>query len=163
GDLGPLLGIHACVIGARLKAGRGEGVGGLLGSLARRYVHDASAARHALLPKCDGERLLRERYRLLRTADMIDGEVQVRPREAPQDDLRVLGSEAELVGDLVTARGRGRRRAGEDPAGLRRRDEAADAEVVWSEVVPPLHDAVRLVDRDHRELARLERVQESVE
>ena len=31
-------------------------------------------------------------------------------------------------------------------------DEGADAQVVGAKVVPPLHDAMRLVDRQEREL-----------
>ena len=75
-------------------------------------------------------------------------EVQVRPVEPGDDDLRV--AQPQPVGDVVAyrrGRGRGQRH---DRRPAERLDHVAERQVVGAEVVAPRGDAVRLVDRDQR-------------
>ncbi len=113
-------------------------------------------------------------------------QVEVGPGEAAQDHLgrRLFGAApapahrfaaavvravgrgqrpAEPADDLVARVGGRRRGAGEDPGRPEPRERGADAQVVGPEVVPPLDDAVRLIDGDEREPARGERLEEPVE
>ena len=79
-----------------------------------------------------------------------DGERQVRPVEPGRDPRRVAQPEAgdDVVGDLR------RRRRGRGDDGLRAEParRVGEAEVVRAEVVPPLGDAVRLVDHEQPDL-----------
>ena len=78
--------------------------------------------------------------------------MQVRPREPAQHDVVRLLREPEVLQDLAAHLGRRRRGAREHALGLQVLEERADAQVVRPEIVPPLRDAVRLVDRDERRL-----------
>ena len=80
--------------------------------------------------------------------NVLDGEVDVRPVEAADDDRRV--AHAEPLDDLVADRRRGGRGQREHRRAAERLDRRAEPQVVGAEVVAPLADAVRLVDDEQR-------------
>ena len=86
---------------------------------------------------------------------------QVRPIERPDELDRV--AQAELRGD-VAAHPRGRRRGVGVQADTAASDSRSRAElpVLGPEIVPPLADAVRLVDRDEADRRTASSVEETV-
>jgi hypothetical protein len=88
--------------------------------------------------------------------------MQVRPREAAEDLAVRARREAELRGDFGAHVGRRGGGAREHALRLQPIEQGADAQIVRPEVVPPLGDAVRFVDRDERRRPALERRDERV-
>ena len=85
---------------------------------------------------------------------------QVRPVEAGDDDIRLLDAEpGPDVGDDGRCRGGGQR---EHALGCQVAGALGQLEVVGPEVVPPLGDAVRLVDREQRDPRPLELGEEAL-
>ena len=112
-------------------------------------------------PSADDERREHLAARLVHAVDVARREVEVGAREAAQDLVAVV-AQAQRVADLAPNLRRRRGRAGEHARRSEPLEERADAQVVGPEVVPPLRDAVRLVDRDELHVAARERVDERV-
>ena len=145
---------HARVVALGGYPGGIERFGGFLHGAARAGVDDAGlAAAFARVGDQPGEPLPG-------AGDRRHLEAQVRAVEAGQH-LAGLGGDAE-PGEDVTPHGRvgGRReRERARPAELLAR--AAEREVVGAEVVPPLRDAVRLVDHEQAHTAAREAIEEA--
>ena len=94
----------------------------------------------------------------LRRRARDDAEGEVRPVEARRHADGVAQPEAhrDVVGDLR----RSCRRRRDDRLGLQPARGVGEAEVVGPEVVPPLRDAVRLVDDEEPDLRRAHRLEE---
>ena len=109
--------------------------------LPRRRVDDGGA------PRLVGEDLL---HQLSPAARRHLGHLhrEVRPAEAVDEAPRV--HEAELRADVVLDARRRRRRQRDDRRGAQQREPRAEEPVVGAEIVPPVRDAVRLVDGDER-------------
>ena len=137
-----ILRAHAAVVAPALDALRPQEVGERVDGLHRRGVDDAAA--RLLLDQAQQQRLL------LALARRLDDVVaQVRAIE-PDVDHRRLG-DLELREDVVLdlrRRGRGQR---EHRRLAERAHRLAEPEVRGAEVVPPLRDAVRLVDHEQRD------------
>ena len=152
------VGQHAAVVGdrdrpgfrtvspgrrAQLRHGAVDRLGERFGFLARGAVHDA--------------RILRVRGDVLRhPCDLVlglqadDVEVQVRPVESGDGHQRV--AQAQQRDDVPPHAFGGGGGEGGDGGPLRQRgDELADAQVRGTEILPPLGDAVCLVDGDERD------------
>ena len=142
--------VEARVVGQRVEAAGAQEFSGVVYLLPREAVHDAGVSR---VPSEEVDEL-REGVRRL----LDDGVPDVRTVEAAHEDPRRCQAEPPdhvLPGQVV-----GRRRQ-RDP-GHRGIPPVKDveAEVLLPEVVAPLADAVRLVDRDHaEEPPRVQRVQ----
>ncbi len=130
-----------------------------LGALARRRVHDGPAAPGARRRQRLGQRRVHQAGALAGAAGLAGAQGEVRPGEAVHDLGRV-GRQAEARHDLVTHHRRRGRRAGQHARRAQVGEERADLEVLRAEVVAPLADAVRLVDRDQRAGERGERLPE---
>ena len=81
----------------------------------------------------------------------LEGEPQVGPVEAAHEDARRRGEQ--LVDDVAARRrvgGRGQRQGLQPAADLAR--DVAQREVLGAEIVAPLRDAMRLVDRHQRDV-----------
>jgi hypothetical protein len=89
----------------------------------------------------------------------VGGQVEVRPRE-PSEHLDTAAFEPELSLDLGAHIGRRRRGACQDARRGKLREERADAQVVGSKVVPPVGDAVRLIDGHERDRASRQKIDE---
>ena len=114
--------------------------------LHRRRVDDA----RALARRAPGRRARASLSPSLRHLD--DAVVQVRPVDAGVDDREAADAElARDVGDDGVGRGRGQRQH-RRPAEARQR--VAELEERRTEVVPPLRDAVRLVDDEQADRSR---------
>ena len=74
---------------------------------------------------------------------------------------RAAVAEPELLHDVVLHGRRRRGRERDDGRGAKERQALAEHAVVGPEVVPPLRDAVRLVDRDERGLSPREHLGEA--
>ena len=90
-------------------------------------------------------------------AEAVHREVEVRAVEAADEHRRVLHPQP--LDDLATDRGRGGRGQRQQGRVAELVGEGAEAEVVGAEVVPPLADAVRLVDDQQRGLRLAELLQ----
>ena len=145
---------HARVVALSRDAGVVERLGGLVHGAARAGVDDAGlAAAFARVGDQPGEPLPG-------AGDRRHLEAQVRAVEAGQH-LAGLGGDAE-PGEDVTPHGRVRGRRERErarPAELLAR--AAERQVVGAEVVPPLRDAVRLVDHEQAHTAAREAIEEA--
>ena len=137
----PGLRIESGVIGARVEAVRGKRGGGLVGQAARRRIDDA---RMPLLGVEERRQLARRAgLGLHLVADV--GAVEARQHHA-------VARDAELIEDVGARRDvggggqRDPRRAGQQVA------QRAQLAVFGAEVVAPLADAMRLVDRHQRDL-----------
>ncbi len=146
-----LLGVEPGVVG-RGAARRAELGGERLGVLPRRRVENRGTARTVAE---EGDRRC---VPLTRGAlDHLDREV--RPAE-PVDEARRL-VEAELGGDVVLHR---RRRGGserDDGGGAKEGEALAEHPVVGAEVMAPLRNAVRFVDRDEGRLSPREHLRKA--
>ncbi len=139
-------GVHARVVAHRVDALLHQEGRGLLHGGPREAVDDAGVP---LVLGPDQLQQLLERV-VLRGDPVLD----VRPVEAGDEVPGLV--EAEPGGDLGV-RGRGGRRGQRDPRHLRPPlVQHRQGEVVRPEVVAPLGDAVRLVDREERHLALVE-------
>ena len=85
---------------------------------------------------------------------------EVRPVEPRHD--RVLGGDPEGGADVLHHRGRGRGGQREDALGANFPRDAGEAQVVGPEVVPPLRDAVGLVDREEGDPRLAQQVEEAL-
>ena len=120
-----------------------EELGDRLAPLAARRVDDRR-------PRVLVERLA-ERGELVGLAAGLDGGVrQVRAVEPGDEHRRVV--EVELVGDVAADEVGGRRGQGDARGRAEPLAGQADPRVIGAEVVPPLADAVRLVDRQQGRL-----------
>ena len=122
-----------------------------LGLLDRRHVHDAVAPGR-----------VDQRAQRLVLGHVVDGaadlEAQVRAREAGDRHRGVAHPElAHDVGAHLRGRRRGERQHRRAPEAV---DHRAEREVVGAEVVPPLADAVRLVDDEEAHLALQQHLEE---
>ena len=117
----------------------------------RRRVRD----RDPLSSARPAERFHEERIDLrqapARVVDFGRTQSEVRAREATNVLRRVRG-QAEPAEDLVADDGGRGRGAGQHARGRHLGQQPPDLEVLRAEVVPPFADAVRLVDRDQRDL-----------
>ena len=132
------------MIGECGDAGGLQRLGQLLDLAARGAVDDAALGR---VVAHEGQDLARRA--LLR----LEGEPEVRPVEAAHEDAR-RRHRKQLVDDVVARRRIGRRGEGQRlqlAADLAR--DVAEVEIVGTEVVAPLRDAMGLVDRHHRHVA----------
>ncbi len=132
----PALGCgQAGVVGRGRDAGRGQPAGHLFGALAREAVDDAGFA------LVHGEEGLELTQRLALLDDRV---ADVRAVE-PGDEHRGVG-EPEAQAHIVAGLRVGRRRAGEYGDAGEEPAQLAELHVLGAEVVPPLADAVGLVD-----------------
>ncbi len=145
GGLGPVarLSGHAGVIEGRRELAA-EHRRRLLGDLARRRVQDGRP------PLRVGEQPPRHRDAIAgRKLEHLDGQVLA---AKAVDEGAHLPAQAELLDDVVLDHRRGGGGQGDDRRRLSRpaqlRQALAEQPVVGAEVVAPLRDAVRLVDRD---------------
>ncbi len=146
--LGALLAGHAGVVVRGTPAERAHRLGDGLGVATRARVDDGAASTATRR----AEPLLQRRRDVfvfrLRSARLFDRELEVAAGEAAQHLPRLRHAQA--LDDLAPDGGRGRRRAGDEAARAEPIDEIAELEVIGTEVVAPVADAVRLVDRDER-------------
>ena len=161
-DPGPELGREPRVVGGRVPPALAELLCEPLRSAAGGRVHDPRAGRIQRI----AERL-RQRGRglfagLAGAVHRARREVEVGPGEAAQHEVGLALGPAEAAGDLGARLRRGGGGAGEDAGRLQAFEGLADAEVLGPEVVPPLHDAVRLVHGDERDPGGRESLQEAL-
>ena len=125
------------MIGGGRHAGRRQLAGHLFGALAREAVDDAGLV----------VVLAQEREQLLGRLALVDDRVaDVGPVEAGDEDRRCVEAEASAhVGARLRV---GRRRAGHDRHVGEQLAQPPELHVLGPEVVAPLRDAVRLVDRE---------------
>ena len=136
---GPVLRRHAGVIGAGGKPGGSEQRGDTERRALQRHVDDRRAGR-ARTQRVDQQLVARGRRHGRRQQRQI-GSV-----EAGDDRVGLVDAEARAdVGDDRRCRGGGQR---EHPLGAELARAPGELQVVGPEVVPPLRDAVRLVDRE---------------
>ena len=143
--------LHAGVVGQGVEAGIDQGLGGLLGLLARETVDDAGGPLVALQ---EAEQLAPG------LPFQLDREANVGPVEAHHQGFGLAVEELlqdVLAGDLIGGRGQCRDRH----AGKERR-QAAQVTVFRPERRAPLGDAVGLVDRDQPHLQLGERGQHAL-
>ena len=86
-------------------------------------------------------------------------QLQVLPLEIGTNDI--LGLDPERPGDRPGDLGRRGGRQREDPADPERFRQSGELEVFGAEIVPPLADAMRLVDGEHRDRPAADRLGES--
>ncbi len=154
--------VEAGVIGPRTPPAAGEALRLLFRLLARGGVDDGRSTRPVRTSERLGEGGVDEALPLARARHLHGAEGQVGAREAA-DDLGRVGGQAEPRQDLVAHdRGR-RRRAGQHARGPQLGEEPPDAEVLRPKVMPPLADAMRLVDGDQRALEVAQEPAEAVE
>ncbi len=142
------------MVGAGAGAGLGDLGGVRLGVLAGRGVDQRRAG-------AVGGEAAQALQLLGRAADALDGELEVRPIEAAHEDGRVAKPELPL--DVAPHLRRRRRGEGDDARRPPARDHLAEPHVIGTKIVPPLADAVRLVDGEEREPVGdlIERVEET--
>ena len=148
GDL-PLGRVGLAGVGAHVEPRAAQVLGDLVGRRDRQAVHDAGPL--------EGGQVLREPRQLRRRVGQPDdGEVEAGPVErAAQHQHVVARRGAELLGDVGGDPGvrRGGGRQHRDAVG-QLGQQRADPAVVRAEVVPPVGDAVRLVDHDQAGVGR---------
>ena len=150
------------VIGPRPPPAAGEALRLLFRLLARGGVDDGGSPRPVGVSERLGEGGVDEALPLARARHLHGAEGQVGARESA-DDLGRVGGQAEPCQDLV-AHDRGcRRRAGQHARGAQLGEKPPDAEVLRPKVVPPLADAMRLVDGDQRAREVAQQPAEAVE
>ena len=141
------------MVGARRQARRREQRGDALGRPLQRDVDDRRAGRTLAQP-------LEQRLIALACVDRRRQQRQVRAVEAGDDGVALLDPEARAdVGDDRRRRGRGQR---EHALGAELACARGELQVVGPEVVAPLRDAVRLVDREQRDLRLAELREEAL-
>jgi hypothetical protein len=141
--------VEAGVVGLAADAERAQGLRELLDVAAAQAVDDPGRAG---VPRDHAADLARE------VAAREDAVRQVRPVEAPDEERRI--GEPELAHDvLADARRRGRG-VGLDRDRGQLAAELAELAVLGAEIVAPVADAVRLVDRDRGQAAGLEALEE---
>ena len=89
----------------------------------------------------------------------LDFVEQVRPREAGDEGLRLV--QGELLDDVAPHAIGGRGRQGDGGRIAQQAAEIAEPGVVGAEIVPPLADAMGLVDRQQLDAHRPNRVEKS--
>ena len=138
---GPLVVFHAGVVGAgrqtRLRQGRRHVLGRLL-------LGDVDDGRSGGI----GRKPLEQQGVAVGGEDRGGPEQQVLAVEAGADG--VFGRDVEAAADVVEHLRRGGGREGQDALGAAELAEAGELQIVGAEVVPPLGDAVGLVDREKR-------------
>ena len=134
-------GVHAGVVGQRLDAVGHEQFGQLLDLLAAQAVDDAALAL-VLLDEADDVAV-----HVVLGPDFV---IEVRAIERRLEDRRV--GHAQILLNVQLHLGRGGRRQGDQRRRTDFVDDRTDAAVLRPEVVPPLRDAVRLVDGVERHL-----------
>ena len=145
-DLAPGVGVHSAVIGQRALASVTQGGGKAFGLGAGAAVDDA---RLALARGSKGQDLLAGA--VLRGKGKVDiGAVK------PAEELARLTLAKELLNDLGAGFGvGGGRESGERH--IKRAAQRADAQVVGTEIVPPLADAMRFIDGKQRDARLLQK------
>ena len=149
-------GIEARVIDGATPAGAGEPRSLRLGQAAGGSVDNRCAT---LLVECLGQQCVDLAAAIPAATDLHGAQRQVRAREAAHQ-LRGVGRQPEPEDDLVADDRCRRRRAGEHMGRPELPEQRADLEVLRAEIVAPLADAVRLVDRDQRAAQRREQLPE---
>ena len=152
-DVRPLPGVHPGVIRGGVPSFLAQRVGPMLGLLPRGRVDDGGSSRGARLPERRRERREHLAAGLVHAVDVARREVEVGAGEAAEDLVARARPVGAACADLAPHLGRRRGRAGENARRAQLLEELADAQVVGPEVVPPLRDAVRLVDRDELDVA----------
>ena len=138
-----VLGAHAGVVGTGGEPGGGEQRGNAKRRALQRHVDDRRAGRALAQP---GDQQLIA----LGGGDRRGQQGQVGPVEARDDRVRLV--DAEAVADVGGDGRRGGRGQGEHPLGPELACARCELQVVGSEVVAPLGDAVRLVHGEQRDL-----------
>ncbi len=137
----PVAGLHAGVIGERVDSFTAQERRELLGRFARAAIDDAAVA---AMRGDEAQELAAA------VAARAHGETQVRPVEAVDEQL---GRACEQPGgDIAARRLVGGRGEGDGLGDAERVAKRCEVHVIGAEVVAPLRDAVRLVDREHRGL-----------
>src|SRR4051794_6551477 len=143
------LGAHARVVRARA----GQEIGDALRRALQRDVDDRRAGRTLAQP-------VDEQPIAIRRANRPREQRQVRPVEPGHDRVALLDPEA--CADVGHDRGRRRRGEREHALGAELAPTRGELQVVGPEVVAPLGDAVRLVDREQRDLRLAEPREETL-
>ena len=151
--LDAVISVHARVVGPRGQACRREQGSDALRRALQRDVDDRRAGR-ALAQAVD------QRLVALTCVDRRGEQRQVRSVEAGDDGVALLDPEAGAdVGDDRGGRGRRER---EHALGAELACARRELQIVGAEVVAPLRDAVRLVDREQRDLRLAELREEAL-
>ena len=141
----PVVGLHAGVIGERIDPFAAQEGREFLRRLARAAIHDAAVA---AMRGDEAQELAAA------VAARAHGEAQVRPVEAVDEQLRRRREQPR--GDVAARRLVGSRGEGDGLGDAERVPQRREVHVVGTEVVAPLGNAVRLVDRKHRGLRAAE-------
>ncbi len=137
-----LLGAHAGVVGPGREAGGAEEPRDPQRRPLQRHVHDRRPGRTLA-------QALQQQPVALGRRDRCREQGQVRPVEAGHDRVRLL--DPEPGADVGDDGGRGGGRKREHALGAELAGALGQLQVVGPEVVAPLRDAVRLVDREERD------------
>ena len=138
-----ILVLHARVVGTRGQSLRSEQLGDAQRRALQRHVDDGRARRPRAHP-------LDQQVVALAGCDRRHQEREVGAVGAGRDGIGAR--DAEPGADVVDDGGRRRRGEGEHPGGAQLARALRELEVVGTEVVTPLRDAVRLVDGEERDL-----------
>ena len=141
------LGFHARVVGFSGEAGRSKGGGDGLGGLLQGHVNDGRA---------DGPRF--------QTGKEDVDAIARRTRRHAQEKIRTIEPRVNMPGrrdgegaaDILRHRGRGRRGEREHAAYVQFLRVAGELQVVWAEIVPPLGNAVCLIDHEEIDAQRFQ-------
>jgi small-conductance mechanosensitive channel len=148
-DLGAKAAVEAGVVGLGGPSRPSQTLGFARCLIAGGRVHDGGAAWGLGIAQSLAQGSIDDLIPLARTVDLEGTKGKVVAREAP-DDLRGVGAETEAGDDLVSNDWRRGRGACQDPRLREGTNEGANGEVVRSEIVPPLADAMRFVHGEER-------------
>ncbi len=141
-------GLHAGVIGQRLDAVAAQKFGQFLGLAPRGAIDDAALAAmlfDEIQQSACGRRPWPHR------------QPQIGPVEAVHENRRLAAEK--LCQNIGARRGIGRRGEGDRLHAAERRLHLAERRIFGTEVVAPLRNAMRLVDRQQRDLGALEQIE----
>ena len=150
---GPLVVLHAGVVGAGRHPGAQQGRGHVLGGLLQRDVDDGG-------PGAPGGEPLEEQGVAVGGEDGGEVERQVRAVEAGADGA--VGRDVEAAADVGEHLRRGGGGQGQGALGAAELGEVGQLQVVGAEVVAPFGDAVRLVHREQRHRNPRDRLAEAL-
>jgi hypothetical protein len=148
-DLRAFAGRQTGVVGPRVDAARAQRFCQRLGVLARDAVDDRRTARVA------ADRLGDLAFEVLARQHAV---TQLRPVERADEHARI--TQAQLVEDVLPHARRRRRRVGVERHAREAFAQLGQPAILGPEIVPPLADAVRLVDGERAEILALEPLQE---
>jgi hypothetical protein len=141
------------VVRARRETRLGEEIRDAQRGSLKRHIDDARPGRTAA-------HAFEQQRVALRGRDRRRQQRQIRPVEARHDRVGLV--DAEPRADVVDDGGRGRRRQRQHALGAELAGALGELQVVRPEVVAPLGDAVRLVDREERDLRGRELPEEAL-